>query len=400
MQVLAYFVKKYSLKINNLHGWLAIAMAAFSQPAAASNTDSLLLKTAAALQNIQTLQYTLSREMYYPADDYHRTVSWNCFLDFTRSSNAAGCAYLVEDAGWKYVFNGTELFELDKKNKTAGISRLPQKKELEAGSFFYNSVLTLKNVLPLLAADASAVKTKKDTVINNENFWAVQVNVGKRRIQNLGLGLDVMQTPYDFFYTLILHPQTGMPYEVIQRFENSFIKTTFTSFAVNAPMPDESLWYYSTYKEYKETTAKKIQPLLPAGSLAPGWDLPLLNGTGSKLLQQYKGKPLLVEFWIKNCGVCIQSAPALNRLQQKYGGSKINIVAINAYDNLEDVTAFCNKQKVSYTVLLNGRQTAASYGVNGYPAFFLLDAAGKIIYAAEGFGTAVEKELEEMISKQ
>jgi len=114
-------------------------------------------------------------------------------------------------------------------------------------------------------------------------------------------------------------------------------------------------------------------------------------------LDELKGKVILLDFWIKNCGPCIQSVPHLNELQNKFKGKNLKIISINSYDSKEEVSWFCNKHKTDYTVLLNGKAVAGKYGVSGFPAFFIIDKTGKIIYSHAGYETSIGSEIEQVI---
>jgi thioredoxin-related protein len=59
---------------------------------------------------------------------------------------------------------------------------------------------------------------------------------------------------------------------------------------------------------------------------------------------------------------------------------------------------FCDKHKVPYNVLLNGKEIVQQYGVSVFPSFFVIDKVGKIIYAVAGYDESVEKQIEGVIS--
>ncbi|HEX4374736.1 MAG TPA: TlpA disulfide reductase family protein, partial [Puia sp.] len=107
-----------------------------------------------------------------------------------------------------------------------------------------------------------------------------------------------------------------------------------------------------------------------------------------------KDQVVLIDFWIKNCGPCIESVPHLVELQNKFRNSHFKLISINAYDSKEDVSWFCKKHNANYPVLLNGKPVAAQYGVGAFPAFFIIDKTRKIIYANTGFSESAQSEIE------
>ncbi|MUO79484.1 redoxin family protein [Agrobacterium vitis] len=90
-----------------------------------------------------------------------------------------------------------------------------------------------------------------------------------------------------------------------------------------------------------ETAAQAIKTLDPLikGQVAavvaanpprPITGLTFKDASGAdKSLQDFKGKPLLVNLWATWCLPCREEMPALNRLQQAKGGDAFEVVAIN-----------------------------------------------------------------------
>lgn len=370
---------------------------------ALSSPDSVLNEISKKLHSLKTLKYKNIRELNYASEKYQSNSMWNAYYNFESADTLAGFKYQVEDATTKQIFNGTECFFLDKKAKAIQINDHPNKNDLRSLPFLYNSLITLKNILPLLINDNAVTKTVTDTAINGTSYMLVTINIGKRRIQNLGNGFDAMKTKSDFIYKIVIQRNTYFPYEVVQinDLNNDFIKTTFGDVETNPDVPDESSWYYSSYtNDYKQAVNKATPQLILVGSLAPQWELISYNNNKAVSLTDFKGQVVLVDFWIKNCGPCIQSVPHLNELQNKFKGEKFKIISINSYDSRSEVGWFCNKHKVDYPVLLDGKAVAEKYGVNGYPVFFIIDKRGKVIYANAGYDETLQSEIEKIIRNE
>jgi len=63
-------------------------------------------------------------------------------------------------------------------------------------------------------------------------------------------------------------------------------------------------------------------------------DPELIDGDGyQKLLQQYRGKPLLVTFWATWCEPCRDEYPMLNELAKQYGPQGLKVVGISMDDD-------------------------------------------------------------------
>lgn len=371
-------------------------------PMPANTADSILSAVHKKLNSVPNLRYSIARELNYSSENYHQVSSWEVYFDFQSNDNLIHCKYQIEDSILKQVFNGTEQFDLNKKAKTINVNEQPKAEAFQSVSAFYNSLLTLRNILPLIINDASATKVASDTIINNAGYKVVTVGLGKRRIQNLGKGFDAMNTKNNFIYRIIVDNKSNLPYAVqqVNDLNADYIKTVFTNINTNAVPPAELSWYYSTYSaEYKPAKPRVDVSLLQPNAVAPDWKLRSNKQDKTVSLKDLQGKVVLLDFWIKNCGPCILSVPHLNELHKKFAGKNVEIISINAYDPKDDVNWFCNKHKVEYDVYLDGKETATKYGVSGFPAFFIIDKEGKVAYSHTGFDTPVKAEIEQLINK-
>lgn len=361
--------------------------------------DSILQKMSTKLNSFKNIRYDLKRELDYASENYHNEMNWTVYFDFQSADTIIGFKYQIEDETAKQVFNGTEEFETDKKGKTIKIDDQPDQKLFSSISAFYNSIITLKNGLPLIIADETIAKTVSDTAINNTSYYLITLSLNKRRIKNIGKGFDAMTAKSNLIYKIIIDKKDYLPLEVLQVNDrnNDFIRTRFTNITANIPLPSELSWYYSTYtNEYKPAVQKEAPQLISVGHSAPEWILPLYNKEENIKLSNFKGKVVLLDFWIKNCGPCIKSIPDLNALQEKFKNKKFEILGINSYDTKEDIGWFCNKHKPNYKVLMQGKAIAEKYGVSGFPTVILIDKEGKVLFSGVDFE---KSEIEKLIEK-
>ncbi|RFZ91345.1 TlpA family protein disulfide reductase, partial [Mucilaginibacter conchicola] len=128
---------------------------------------------------------------------------------------------------------------------------------------------------------------------------------------------------------------------------------------------------------------KKIA-LIKEGNILPRWELPAYVGSRNSIFtsDHLKGRIVLIDFWIRGCGYCMESFAHLKKLQKRYG-SQILIVSINASDPLSDVVFFYKRENPAYLMLYNGHDLAKQLGVDshGYPTVLILDKTGKIMYS-------------------
>jgi thiol-disulfide isomerase/thioredoxin len=100
-------------------------------------------------------------------------------------------------------------------------------------------------------------------------------------------------------------------------------------------------------------------------------------------LAQWKGKPLLVNFWASWCAPCVQEMPELSALAAKDGGKHFNVIGIGI-DSPTNLVQFTQKTKVSYPLYVGGMgATDLARGLGnangGLPYTVLIGADGKVI---------------------
>src|SRR5579864_1371185 len=134
------------------------------------------------------------------------------------------------------------------------------------------------------------------------------------------------------------------------------------------------------------------------GSLAPDFDLKILDGQGGTLqLSSLRGKAVLVNFWATWCEPCKIEMPWLIELQKKYGPQGFQIVGVtNEETNEKTIADFARKMGVNYPVVRGTTKAVDSYGVtDGLPTSFFIDRSGKVV--AEVVGLRNESIIEDAI---
>ena len=133
------------------------------------------------------------------------------------------------------------------------------------------------------------------------------------------------------------------------------------------------------------------QPTRPAPVAAPAFSIPVLGGSGRQIsLSQYRGKPLIVNFFASWCGPCQTETPLLARFYRAEKGA-VPLVGLDENDVAANAMSFASKQGVSYPVGFDPHVTVASaWGVALLPQTFFLDARHRIVDHVYGAVTLAE----------
>ncbi len=124
----------------------------------------------------------------------------------------------------------------------------------------------------------------------------------------------------------------------------------------------------------------------------------------SKLLDQYKGQVVLLDFWASWCSPCRRSFPWFIAMQSKYQQQGLKLIAVNIDVERSDADAFLTEFAVNFNIIYDpdaviGRQ----YQLKGMPSSFLIDKEGIVRFQHTGFVAdkldLYERHIKELIAK-
>jgi len=94
-------------------------------------------------------------------------------------------------------------------------------------------------------------------------------------------------------------------------------------------------------------------------------------------INDYIGKPLILNFWGTWCGPCRQEMPGFEKYRKKYG-DKINFVMISD-EPLEKIRQFQQENTYRFTYA-RSQKSFHDVGITSVPFTYFYDAKGKIIF--------------------
>jgi len=117
-------------------------------------------------------------------------------------------------------------------------------------------------------------------------------------------------------------------------------------------------------------------------------------------LSDYKGTPVVLNFWASWCPPCKSEMPSFNEMSKKYSEDKVAILMINLTDGQRETISrakqFIKDNNYNMKVLFDNKMDAANnYNISAIPRTIFIDKDGYII--KDDSGTITKDELETQI---
>jgi cytochrome c biogenesis protein CcmG/thiol:disulfide interchange protein DsbE len=149
--------------------------------------------------------------------------------------------------------------------------------------------------------------------------------------------------------------------------------------------------------------AKQVDELALPGASAKraartaqsGAEFSLSTLDGKKVsLNDFKGKPVLLDFWATWCVPCREASPLIEKIGASFSGKGLVTLAIDYGEEASVVRGYLAHNPSSLTNLVDpGNTVAGLYHVSSIPQFILISKDGKVAYQSDGFGDDTEATL-------
>ena len=136
-----------------------------------------------------------------------------------------------------------------------------------------------------------------------------------------------------------------------------------------------------------DSSAETTQETEPPKSMAPDFTAYDKEGNPVKL-SDFRGKPVVLNFWSSNCGPCRAEMPDFQRVYEEMG-EDVQFLMVNmtdgSWDTVESATAFISEQGFTFPVYFDTQLSAArAYVVNSLPTTYFIDKEGYLTAYTRG----------------
>ena len=128
------------------------------------------------------------------------------------------------------------------------------------------------------------------------------------------------------------------------------------------------------------------QPLIPMPNKPEAPDFVLKDPQGNQVrLADFRGMPLIVNFWATWCPPCRAEMPSMERAWQVLRNEGIGLIAINVGEDADTVSRFLADVPVGFPMPLDtDSEVVQRWPVRGLPTTYVVDPSGHLVYRAVG----------------
>ncbi len=113
--------------------------------------------------------------------------------------------------------------------------------------------------------------------------------------------------------------------------------------------------------------------------VAPDFSLNDLNGQ-QVTLSQFRGKPVMLNFWASWCGPCRVELPEIQALHQAHDKGDVVILGVDFGEQADTVRSFAQENGLTYRILTDENSTISRlYHVPGLPTTVFVNKQGQIV---------------------
>jgi len=355
----------------------------------------ILIKTSDKLNKIITVHYQSKNESF-ESGTLFLEFDTSVFLDFRNSTNIPRY-YLENDI--QLLFDGQRQIMSLPDEKLIVTNNKPS-----ANNPLLLSLYHIKELLPqMLTNNNIRISRKRDSIINNSNNYVFEFSFKNGNLDFNELRLKYYpKANFQSNYILMVDKSSYLPTKmIIPNGDTGSISRTYDDLDFNYKI-DQEIWSGNQFPaDYEKISSeeyyRRMQAKMASNSKGnknetgkskiTNWKLPNLKTDELVDFSQFDGKVVLLEFWFKFCGPCVQAIPQLNLLNEKYENEDFVMYGIEFHENAtrQNLLEYISKIQMNYSTLYKGKEIANSFSIGAAPTFMILDKNGNVVFLESGF---------------
>lgn len=102
-------------------------------------------------------------------------------------------------------------------------------------------------------------------------------------------------------------------------------------------------------------------------------------------LAQYRGLPVVINFFTTWCGPCRNEMPGIQRTYHKYAGDGLVVIGVNVEETASEVSGYVKELGLTFPIVMDpSGKIANSYQVNAFPRTVFVHPNGTIYQTVRG----------------
>ncbi len=131
------------------------------------------------------------------------------------------------------------------------------------------------------------------------------------------------------------------------------------------------------------------------GKAAEEWEAKDIDGKTHRLAD-YRGKVVLMDFWYRGCGWCMDAMPQVNQLSETFRDEPVAVLGMSIDEDEKDARVVIDAMGLKYPTI-KAIGIPEKYGVRGYPTLVVIDKEGKVREIHVGYSPRLYEDLSEEI---
>ena len=352
---------------------------------------SKIYETLAKLKNIR---YYQKRVVDFKSESVYSDAAKGKMNMVFDDSSKIGIKYFFEFDKSYSIYNGKDYYSFSKDGKEKELKENISIDDLNAQSCLNPSINTIKTNFAWLKDNWEHNFTTTDTVVGKNKYSNIYFQFKGKALGTNGGVLENKTEGIIFYYTILIDPNTFLPYKFIGKTSLSnidAITTTFSNIEINSKNFDTSKFIIPKVK-----IIKKVPVVKPLSTLNKNWTLPVLNKKKPISKNELKGKVVMLEFFSIACSPCREEIPWLVDYTNKMKDKPFKLLSVDGADNEEQLKNYKKYyQNINYDILYNAKTLEKYYNINGYPEVVLINKKGEVIYKGDLDKEKIEKLVEE-----